>query len=73
MASTRAELEQRVSDLEVEVSQLKRKITALETSQPWWEQIVGTFENDLIYDEAMKLGQHYRQSLRPKIATRRKQ
>ena len=73
MASTRAELEQRVSDLEVEVSQLKRKITALETSQPWWEQIVGTFENDLIYDEAMKLGRHYRQSLRPKIATRRKQ
>lgn len=73
MASTRAELEQRVSDLEVEVSQLKRKITALETSQPWWEQIVGTFENDLIYDEAMKLGRHYRQSLRPKITTRRKQ
>jgi hypothetical protein len=73
MASTRSELEQRVSDLEVEVSKLRRKFHELETSQPWWEQIVGTFENDLIYDEAMKLGRHYRQSLRPKTATRRKQ
>ena len=73
MASTRSELEQRVSDLEVEVSKLQRKFHELETSQPWWEQIVGTFENDLIYDEAMKLGRHYRQSLRPKTATRRKQ
>ena len=47
MASPRLELAQRVSDLEVEVSTLKRKVTALETSQPWWEQIVGTFEHDL--------------------------
>ena len=50
-----------------------KKFTALETSQPWWEQIVGTFENDRIYDEAMKRGRHYRQSLRPKTTTRRTQ
>ena len=72
MASPRSALEQRVSDLEVEVNQLKRKINELETAQPWWEQIVGTFENDRIYDEAMTLGRHYRQSLSPKAATRRK-
>lgn len=72
MASPRSALEQRVADLEVEVRQLKRKINALATSQPWWEQIVGTCENDRIYDAAMKLGRHYRQSLRPKAATRRK-
>jgi hypothetical protein len=72
MASTRSELEQRVSDLEDEVRTLKRKFTAIETSQPWWEQIVGTFENDRIYDDAMQLGRHYRQSLRSKAATRRK-
>jgi hypothetical protein len=72
MASPRSALEQRVSDLEVEVSQLKRKVTELVTSQPWWEQIVGTFEHDRIYDEAMQPGRHYRQSLRPKTATRRK-
>jgi hypothetical protein len=73
MASTRSDLEQRVSDLEVEVRKLTRKFHELETSQPWWEQIVGTFENDPIYDAAMQLGRHYRQSLRPKTATPRKQ
>jgi hypothetical protein len=71
MASSRSELEQRVTDLEAEVSNLKRKLDALDTFQPWWEQIVGTFEDDPIYDEAMKLGRHYRQSLRPKVSTRR--
>jgi hypothetical protein len=72
MASSRSELEQRVTDLETEVSKLKSKFDELNTSQPWWEQIVGTFENDPIYDEAMKCGRHYRQSLRPKASTRRK-
>jgi hypothetical protein len=71
MASSRSELEQRVTDLEAEVSNLKRKWDALDTFQPWWAQIVGTFEDDPIYDEAMKLGRHYRQLLRPKVATRR--
>jgi hypothetical protein len=35
------------------------------------EQIIGTFEDDPIYDEAMKLGRHYRQSLRPNPFSRR--
>ena len=35
---------------------LKNTFDEIKTSQPWWEQIVGTFENDPIYDEAMKLG-----------------
>jgi len=71
MASSRSDLEQRVTDLEAEVSNLKRQFAALAPFQPWWEQIVGTFEGDPIYDEAMKLGRHYRQSLRPKGSTRR--
>jgi hypothetical protein len=57
-----APLEQRVAVLEAEVATLKRKIAERETSAPWWEQIVGTFANDPIYDRAMRLGQHYRQS-----------
>ena len=56
MFSTRSELEQCVSDLEIEVSKLKRKLHEFETSQPWWAQIVGSFEDDRTYDEAMKLG-----------------
>ena len=71
MASSRPKLEQRVTDLEAEVSNLKRKVDKLTTVQPWWEQIIGTFENDPIYDEAMKFGRHYRQSLRPKTFSRR--
>jgi hypothetical protein len=71
MASSRSELEQRVTDLEAEVSNLKHKFDELATVQPWWKQIVGTFEDDPVYDEAMKLGRHYRRSLRPKVSTRR--
>ena len=70
MASSRSDLEQRVTDLEAEVSNLKHKFDELAIVQPWWKQIVGTFEDDPIYDEAMKLGRHYRQSLRPKTSSR---
>ena len=69
MASSK--LEQRVTALEAEVSKLKNKLEAKDHTSLWWEQIAGTFENDLIYDHAMRLGQHYRQSLRPKPSTRR--
>lgn len=32
---------------------------------PWWERIVGTFRDNPEYDEAMRLGREYRESLRP--------
>ena len=70
MASAR--LEQRVAALETEVAQLKRKLQEQETISPWWEQIAGTFQNDPIYERAMRLGRQYRQSLRPKPPTPRK-
>lgn len=69
MAST--QLEQRVAALEAEVAKLKNKLEERETSPPWWEQIVGTFQDDPIYDQAMRLGQHYRQALRPKSSPQR--
>ena len=72
MASSRSELEQRVSDLEAEMDRLKRKLDQLESAESWWEQIMGTFEDDPIYDEAMKRGRQYRESLRPKASTHRK-
>ncbi|WP_395144687.1 hypothetical protein [Armatimonas sp.] len=31
---------------------------------PWWESISGTFANSPDYDEAMRLGKAYRESLR---------
>ena len=63
-------LAQRVATLEADVATLKRKLAERETSPPWWEQIVGTFENDPIYDHAMRLGQQYRRSVRPKSSRR---
>lgn len=70
MASSRSELEQRVTDLAVEMSKLKRKMDKLDEGAPWWEDITGTFEDDPIYEEAMKQGRRYRESLRPKPSSR---
>lgn len=72
MASSRPDLEQRVSDLEAEMDKVKQKLDKFDDAEPWWKQITGTFEEDPIYNEAMKRGRQYRESLRPKAATRGK-
>jgi hypothetical protein len=66
MASSTSQLEQRVAALEAEVTKLKVQMEAMQTAQPWWEQIAGTFQRDPMYEEAMRLGRQYRQSLRPR-------
>jgi hypothetical protein len=66
MASSTSQLEQRVAALEAEVTKLKSQMEAMETIQPWWEEIAGTFQHDAMYEEAMRLGRQYRQSLRPR-------
>jgi hypothetical protein len=69
---TLSALEKRVAALEGELAALRRKIETKGTSDPWWERIAGTFAHDPIYEEAMKLGRKYRESLRPKKEPRRK-
>lgn len=32
--------------------------------KPWWERIAGTFADSPAYEEAMRLGREYRESLR---------
>jgi hypothetical protein len=71
MASSTLQLEQRVAALEAEVTKLKSQMEAMQTTQPWWEQIAGTFQHDPMYEEAMRLGRQYRQSLRPRRLTQR--
>ncbi len=71
MASSTSQLEHRVAALEAEVTRLKSKIEAMHPTTPWWEQIAGTFQNDPMYEEAMRLGRHYRLSLRPRKPTQR--
>jgi hypothetical protein len=61
-----ASLEERVAAIEAELAQLKQRLTvAPPGGLPWWKQIVGVFEGDAEFDEAMRLGREYRQSLRP--------
>jgi hypothetical protein len=73
MASSTSPLEQRMAALEAEVSKLKSQMEALQTTQPWWEQLAGTFQHDPMYEEAMRRGRQYRQSLRPRKTTQRQQ
>jgi hypothetical protein len=59
-------LKQRVEALEEEVARLKAKVEGnTGDSEPWWQKIAGTFANDPIYEEAMRLGREWRKSFRP--------
>ena len=66
-------LEDRVSALEAEVARLKAKVEGpADSPLPWWKQIQGSFANEPAFEEAMRLGRKYRDSLRPKPAKKRK-
>ncbi len=68
-----AALEVHLTALEKEVALLKQKVEARTTPEkPWWEKIAGSFADDLHYEEAMRLGREYRESLRPKPAKRKR-
>jgi hypothetical protein len=57
-----ATIEERVTNLEQEVAELKRCSSEKPAEAPWWEKIRGTFKDDPIYDEAMELGREWRAS-----------
>ena len=66
-------LEQRLEALEAEVASLKKQNgTKQANDRPWWEKIYGTFANDPMYEEAMRLGRKYRESTRPKPRKKKK-
>jgi hypothetical protein len=69
---TQAQLEERVAVLEAELAKLKSKVEGNDASKPWWEKIAGTFQDDPIYEKAMKLGRQYRQSQKPRAASRKR-
>ncbi|HXG10817.1 MAG TPA: hypothetical protein VNK04_13750 [Gemmataceae bacterium] len=62
---TLAQLEARVTELEAEVARLKARAEA-EDKRSWLEKWFGAFRGDPYYEEAMRLGRKYRESLRPR-------
>ena len=58
-----SKVEERLSKLEAEVTQLKLSLSANpEPIKPWWKSIVGVFADDNAFDEAIAIGREYRQS-----------
>ena len=68
---SKASLEKRVVELEREIVALRKKVEAFTGTKPWWERIAGTFENDPMYEQAMRLGRKYRRAQRPNGAQKR--
>ncbi len=58
MATT---LEERVSTLEAQVANLLADKAAT-ANTPWWQRRYGAFQDDEMYDEAMRLGAEYRRA-----------
>ena len=62
---TNTEIEKRLEILEAEVATLKSRVAEkkeTESEMPWWKQIIGTFADDPMHEEAMRLGREYRKS-----------
>jgi hypothetical protein len=68
-----AQIEERLAVLEAEIAQLKKQLAQGATPpRAWWKEIAGSFANDPVFQKAMKLGEDYRRSLRPKRGKRRR-
>jgi hypothetical protein len=66
-----------LSQLEKRVQALERTVQELKTdprpgSGKWWIEQAGQFANDPVYNEIVRRGRAYRESLRPKARKRRK-
>lgn len=64
---TLAELEARVVGLERELDRLRRKVEGMPPAEHLrsWFRDSGRFANDSDFDEIVRLGREYRESLRP--------
>jgi hypothetical protein len=64
---TAAQVESRLSALEQEVARLKAQVAmAPSRAHNWVEAIAGTFADDPIFEDAMRLGRKWRQAQRPR-------
>lgn len=58
-------LEKRVEMLEQEITIIRETFEKLkETKLPWWERNAGIFQNNELFDQAIKEGKAYRDSIK---------
>jgi hypothetical protein len=70
---TLKELETRVAELEKTVAELKAQLANGKTEQRhWWHEDAGRFANDPVFDEIVRLGKEYRDSLHPDYKKKKK-
>jgi hypothetical protein len=63
----------RIAALENEVARLRTDFESERgEGRPWWEQIAGTFAQDRLYKQAMKLGQQQRRAQRSLTSKQRR-
>jgi hypothetical protein len=60
-------LEERIKVLEAELKEIKQRLDRESSTSPlpWWKKIVGVYRDDPEFEEAVRLGREYRDSLRP--------
>jgi hypothetical protein len=61
-----ANLEERVAELERLVAQLQQEKSLQHGGRTWLDDLYGRFEANSPFDQAMKPGRKYRNSLRPR-------
>ena len=64
---TIAQLAERLEALEKVVQRLEGKLSQpSDPMRPWWLEDAGRFKDDPVFEEIVRLGREYRESLRPK-------
>ena len=69
---TMAEVEQKLAVLQREIETLKRQSQPEKRTGKWWVDGAGRFADDPAFEEIVRLGREYRESLRPKPRRRGK-
>ena len=70
---TKKELENRVAELEKTIAELEAQpANGKKEKRAWWHEDAGRFANDPVFDEIVRLGKEYRDSLHPDYKKRKK-
>jgi hypothetical protein len=62
--SEQSTIEQRLTAVEQQLADLKRRLPLRPDGKSWVEQIAGTFKDDPDFDEIVRLGREFRKSVK---------